>query len=139
MSDILAIDHFPESIPCWYCGEPCPNEWDKWDGSQRVEYRCSRHPPLDVEVTCVRQSLDRPWFFNRIAVTDLSSPTKLQLHWNYYSGDRVHLRYIPKKQTCHTFVAIQNWPPIWQTYPSTFLNQTPDKLIKFFKLYRTFC
>jgi len=138
-------DQPPTSIPCWYCGQSCPKfhqdqalysklvESKGIDYSQRWEYHCRNHGELEIEVTCVKHDVDPPnWFFNRIAVIYRD----LRLHWNFYSGHLVYLNKQDKSNRCWEAVSLGKWPPKFQTYPSEFLNQSPEKLISFFRLYR---
>lgn len=144
----LYIEAAPKTIPCWYCGQPC----SRWHQDQRLypnldystadrwEYHCNRHEGLDVEVTCVRnRKEENSWFFNRISITHSS----LRLYWNFYAGDWIHLEEykpgVPGKSGGEwKFVSLREWPPKWKVYPIEFINQSPERLLSFFKLYKVF-
>ena len=135
MRKTLYIYEAPQSIPCWYCGGECHQFYDsRRDG--KIDYECHRHDPLIIRVSCVQHNLEKPnWFFNRIIV----QYDKFRLYWNFYSGPWVHLdHYVRNAMGSEEwkFISIQDWPPKWQTYPSEFLNQSPGKLLSFFRLYK---
>ena len=128
----------PDSMPCYYCGEPCakydecgvPVGHPAHDPYEYL-YRCDRHDGLQVLSHCVNHDLSpKYWFFNRIKVIH----GKMQLAFHFFNPYYTELReLVPARDRC--------WGPHWNTVmslPACTIEQPPKRLLSILKLTRVF-
>ena len=124
----LYIQDPPETIPCWYCAQPC----QRGTMSETImEYECQNHLPLEVMFRCVQHQVDGPnWFFNVVKVT----LKDWRLAWNFYAGDIAQLeKQMPERRNKNG----SYWKTVYSEVPASFITTSPiEQLRSYLNLYK---
>jgi len=124
----LYIQVLPETIPCWYCAQPCQRAAIS---EQTMEYECQKHLPLEVMFRCVQHKVGGPnWFFNVVKLT----LKDWRLHWNFYSGNTAQLeKQMPERRNKNG----SYWKTVYIEVPASFITTSPiEQLRSYLNLYK---